>query len=64
MPAACVPGLVIELFDATTTTFVGSRPACGTVDRLALPDPNGRYALQVRSELLATGNYTFAVMAD
>jgi hypothetical protein len=55
---------VIEVFDATTGTFVAARPACGTVDRIALPDPNGHYAVHARSDSLTTDDYAFTVLAD
>ncbi|OLT21573.1 hypothetical protein BJF78_08090 [Pseudonocardia sp. CNS-139] len=59
LPAQCEPGLVAEVFDATTNAFAGARPVCGTADPIPLPDPAVRYVLQIRSDALGTADYTF-----
>jgi hypothetical protein len=61
MPAACSTGLVIEIFDDKQNVVMGYRGACGTIDRVALPNPNAGYIVQIRSETLATGDYAFTV---
>jgi hypothetical protein len=57
----CPDAIVGDLYDVTADRTVTDRALCGAEGTVALPDAGHRYAIIVRSEDLATGQFHFAL---